>query len=186
MIRPVLAVSLFALAVPLMAQTSTNDDQGAVGGNATNAVQDQPKVMAPAQNPTLTTPDTDDEENDAETTDDASVAVTDSATSTQVNATSTTQTPGGTGGTMQGHTGHGSTTGSTAQGHTGHSGMSGSAGQSTGMSGSTGQGTGAWSGSTGQHTGMGGPFQPAREYPVCSRTITDSCLQTRTSPRPRD
>lgn len=33
-------------------------------------------------------------------------------------------------------------------------------------------------------TGVGGPLEPAAEYPVCSRTITDSCLQVRGSPTP--
>src|SRR3712207_4024900 len=135
MMKPIVAASLFALTVPLMAQTSTNDDQGAVGGNATNAVQDQPKVMAPAQNPTLTTPDTDDEENDSETTDDASVAVTDTATTTQVDTTAATQVP------------IGDTTDPAAT--------------STSMS-----------GRSAADTGMGGPFQPARDYPICPRTIT--------------
>jgi hypothetical protein len=31
--------------------------------------------------------------------------------------------------------------------------------------------------------GIGGPEAP-RDYPVCSRTVTDSCLQLRSSPRP--
>jgi hypothetical protein len=34
-------------------------------------------------------------------------------------------------------------------------------------------------------TGTGGPDEPTRSYPVCSRSITDSCLQVRSSPRPR-
>jgi len=42
-------------------------------------------------------------------------------------------------------------------------------------------------GSTGTmttNTGVGGPEEPARSYPMCSRSITDSCMQTRNSPRP--
>ncbi len=34
-------------------------------------------------------------------------------------------------------------------------------------------------------TGTGGPEEPARAYPVCTRSITDRCLQARNSPRPR-
>ncbi len=33
--------------------------------------------------------------------------------------------------------------------------------------------------------GTGGPEEPAREYPLCTRSITDRCLQARNSPRPR-
>ena len=33
-------------------------------------------------------------------------------------------------------------------------------------------------------TGVGGPMEPASEYPVCTRAITDNCLQTPRSPRP--
>ena len=34
------------------------------------------------------------------------------------------------------------------------------------------------------NAGVGGPYE-AREYPPCSRTVTDNCRQTRNSPRPR-
>lgn len=37
---------------------------------------------------------------------------------------------------------------------------------------------------TAVRTGVGGPME-ATEYPVCTRAITDNCLQTPRSPRPR-
>lgn len=33
------------------------------------------------------------------------------------------------------------------------------------------------------YTGQGGPLE-APDYPLCTRTVTDSCLQTRNSPKP--
>jgi len=46
----------------------------------------------------------------------------------------------------------------------------------TGMMNDTGTGTMSGTGNTGM-TGVGGPGE-ARNYPPCSRTVTDSCIQT--------
>ena len=64
--------------------------------------------------------------------------------------------------------------------------MSGTGGTAAGGTGSGGTTTG-WSGTgtattgatgTGAYTGTGGPLQAAGSYPPCSRTVTDSCIQT--------
>jgi hypothetical protein len=140
MIKPILLASAFALAAPVLAQSTTNDDTPveAAPGTAADITQPQDKApVTPAQTPTLATPDTDDPENDRETTDDASTAVTDSATTTKVE----------TGATME-------TTAAQAPA------------------------------TVTDFTGVGGPIEAARDYPVCTRTITDRCLQLRNSPRP--
>ncbi len=41
--------------------------------------------------------------------------------------------------------------------------------------GDSGWGLGAGAASSGAYTGQGGPYEPARIYPVCSRTVRDSC-----------
>ncbi|HEY0445705.1 MAG TPA: hypothetical protein VGD19_04555 [Allosphingosinicella sp.] len=80
-------------------------------------------------------------------------------------------------GTMDhGTMGHGSAASSTST-STGTMDTMSSTGTTTGSSAGTMTGTSA-------ATGVGGPDE-ARDYPVCSRTVTDSCVQTRNSPRPR-
>lgn len=103
-------------------------------------------------------------------------------------------------GTAQGTTGHGNMNHGTMNhgaagqaGTTGQSGMNhgtmnpgtgtqGSAAGGTMSGGTAGGGTmSGWSGGTGNasgaYTGVGGPMQGARDYPPCSRTVTDSCIQ---------
>lgn len=46
--------------------------------------------------------------------------------------------------------------------------------------------SGSTSANMGTNSGVGGPLvaTPQADYPLCSRTITDRCVQTRNSPRP--
>ncbi len=61
-------------------------------------------------------------------------------------------------------------------GQMGQSGQMDQSGQSGGQAGQSGQ---SWSGqqSTGTFQGTGGPAAGTRNYPPCSRTVTDSCIQ---------
>jgi hypothetical protein len=126
----------------------------------------------------------------ATTTNDHDPTMDDSDTAAgNVNATVSTQVNGGT---TSASTGVGVSTQTNshqgmnhgAQGTMTHQGMNhGTQGTTTTthqgmnhgtMSGQT--GTTGTTGTTGAYTGVGGPYTP-RSYPICSRTITDSCMQ---------
>jgi hypothetical protein len=85
----------------------------------------------------------------------------------------------GRSGMNQGTSGQGASgqSGTSGQGGMNHGGMNhGTSGQS-GTSGHSGMNHGA-AGQSGAMTGVGGPMQAAGNYPPCSRTVTDSCIQT--------
>jgi iron complex outermembrane receptor protein len=46
---------------------------------------------------------------------------------------------------------------------------------SVAATGDSGWGLGAGAATSTTYTGQGGPYEPARAYPVCSRTVRDSC-----------
>jgi hypothetical protein len=181
MLKPILLGSALLLSIPALAQT-TGGTAGTQGSGTATTTNDHDPTM--------------EDDGTAEGTANATV-------STQVNggttsASTTAGTGAGTGadqpgtmndqpmqnGTATSHQGmdHGT---ATTQGTTGHQGMNhgtattqGTTGQ--GAAGHTGMdhGTATTQGSMSTQTGMGGPDQAARNYPPCSRTVTDSCIQT--------
>jgi hypothetical protein len=173
MMKPILLGSALLFAIPALAQT-TGGTQGS--GTATTTSDHDPTMEA----------------------DDAGVEGA-ATTTSQVNggirsSTGNAGTAATQGSTGQDHSGmnHGSmnhgaagqgtaTTGGTMSGGTTRS-STGSATMSGGNGGSMGtgsMGTGSMAGSgSGAYTGVGGPAQGAGSYPPCSRTRTDSCIQT--------
>ena len=150
MIKKLLLGGTMLLAIPALAQTS-----GTTGS------------AAPQQGGTATTTN---DHDPTQTPDDAGTPATDAPVlGTQVNGGVTSSSPG-TGTSTAGQSGQAD--------HSGHAQPMGQAGQSgspdqPAQSGTVQQGM---SGTTG-FEGTGGPAAAQRDYPPCSRTVTDSCIQ---------
>jgi hypothetical protein len=200
MLKPILLGSALLLSIPALAQTTG----GTAGQGTATTTNDHDPTMeddATAQGTANATVAT--QVNGGTTSASTNTGAGADAPGTMndqpmQNGTATSHQGMNHGTAAQGTTGHsGMNHGTASQGTTGHSGMNHGTAASQGATGhsgmnhgtAAGQGTmsgegamsgqGTMSGQAGMSaSGAGGPFQAARDYPPCSRTVTDSCIQT--------
>lgn len=165
MLKPILLGTALLFALPALAQTT----KGAQGnGTATTTAEGDSAI---------------DEEDEAATQSDGTASDRRMSTGTDAQGTTGANHNGMNHGTMnQGTAAQGGmSSGNSSGGNMSTGTMSRGTNSMGSMSGGSTSG-GAMSGgamsSSGNYGGMGGPAQGAGNYPPCSRTVTDSCIQT--------
>ena len=157
MMRSILFAGACALAIPAIAQTTGQSTATNPTGMTTapsssmdHSMHGDSMARQGSQSPTTQSTDT----------------MTDVNAGTEAETTTTT-------GTMA--TGTNAASSGGTMGQTGTTGTTG-AGTGTSSTGTWGAGTGASSSGSSTYSGTGGPSD-ARDYPRCSRTVRDSCIQ---------